>query len=56
MCSVDNRNGDTLSIEQVKTTLDEFKKLGAKTVEFTGGGDPTMYKHINEVLGYSKEL
>lgn len=59
MCSVKEREGDELTLEQCIQVLIDFKGLGAKTVEFTGGGDPTMYKYINEVitcahgLGYS---
>jgi len=50
MCSVDNRNWDELSIEQVVAALYEFRLLWAKTVEITWGWDPTMYRKINELI------
>ena len=54
MCSVADRNkSEELSLEQSVQVLSDFKTLGAKTVELTGGGDPTMYKHINEVIEYA---
>jgi hypothetical protein len=43
-------------------TLQDFKKLGAKSVEITGGGNPMLYrdkaqgKNINDIISYSKEL
>ncbi len=54
MCSVANRDkSEELSLEQSIKVLEDFKKLGAKTVDLTGGGDPTMYKHINDVIEYA---
>jgi len=49
-CSVKNREGNELTLKQCIQILTNFRILGAKTVEFTGGGDPTMYKHINEII------
>lgn len=54
MCSVANRDkNEELSLEQCKHVLTSFLGLGAKTVEFTGGGDPTMYKYINEIITFA---
>lgn len=55
-CSVKNRPMKELKKEEVCKVLHDFKELGAKSVEFTGGGDPTMYEHINEVIVFAKYL
>jgi len=55
-CSVKNRKGDELTLDEVKNTLNEFKKLGALAVELTGGGDPSVYPFINETIEYAHEL
>lgn len=55
-CSVKEREMKELSFEECKQTLNSFKKLGAKTVEITGGGDPTIYPYINELIAYAGEL
>lgn len=36
--------------------LENMRELGMKTVEWTGGGDPTMYAKINEVIEYAASL
>lgn len=46
----------SLSPEQVKSALKQFKDVGVKGLEWTGGGDPTMYPHLNECTAYAKEL
>lgn len=51
MCSVANRDkSEELSLDQCMQVLEDFKIMGAKTVEFTGGGDVTMYPYINTVI------
>jgi len=49
-CSVKNRPGDQISFEEAARAIDELVHLGLKTVEFTGGGDPTMYPFITELI------
>lgn len=56
MCSVKEREGNELTLEQCIQVLSDFRALGAKTVEFTGGGDPTMYKFINEAITCAYDL
>jgi MoaA/NifB/PqqE/SkfB family radical SAM enzyme len=57
MCSVANRDkSEELSLEQCIQTLIDFKKLGAQTVENTGGGDCTLYPFINELIGIESSL
>lgn len=46
-CSNANRTQhEDLEIGQIKDLLYRLKTKGAKTVEWTGGGDPTMYRDI----------
>lgn len=33
-----------------------FYGLGIKSIEFTGGGEPTLYTHINELMDYIKSI
>lgn len=52
-CSVVNRTYKSVfEWEKLKTALDTFFKLGVKTVEITGGGDPLLYPQINEMIAY----
>jgi MoaA/NifB/PqqE/SkfB family radical SAM enzyme len=57
MCSVANRDkNEELSLDQCRQILVDFKKLGAKTVENSGGGDPTMYPYINDLIALEHHL
>lgn len=50
-CSNANREKhEDLSEGGLLGLLTAMKDLGAKTVEWTGGGDPTLYHHINEFI------
>lgn len=55
-CSVKNRDMDELDLYKAKRAMYDFKMLGAKTIEFTGGGDPTMYHGINELIRFGNQL
>lgn len=55
-CSVKHREMKTLTLEQVSQVLKDMRGMGAKTVEFTGGGDPTMYTWINEAVELADQL
>jgi len=55
-CSVANRAGDELSIDDVRNVLKKFRELGALGVEITGGGDPSVYPYINELIDYAYQL
>jgi len=56
-CSVKNRD-KTLSLDfkDIKKALKDFKSLGAKALEITGGGNPLLYPQINEVIDYAHKL
>jgi organic radical activating enzyme len=38
-----------------KDTVDQFVRLGTKSLEFTGGGDPTMWPHLDKAVAYLKD-
>jgi len=47
------KGSNELPLERVKVLIDECVELGIKRVRFTGG-EPLLYKDINEVLNYAK--
>ena len=49
-CSVWNREQNELKWDTMKDSIEALKNLGLKTVELTGGGEPTMYKDINDLI------
>lgn len=61
-CYANRTKGESLSKEQVFNTLKQFSELGVKGVEWTGGGDPSMYPHLEDCiteadrLGYDQGL
>lgn len=56
-CSVGRRD-KTISIpfKTIVKGLKDFKKLGAKALEITGGGNPLLYPKINEVIKIAHNL
>jgi organic radical activating enzyme len=56
-CSVGNRD-KTISIpfKTIIKGLKDFRKLGAKALEITGGGNPLLYPKINEVIKKAHQL
>ena len=53
-CSNKNRTKtETLSYDFVINTLEKFRSCGAKTAEFTGGGDPLLHPQINEIIEHA---
>lgn len=46
----------TLPLEIVIRTLDELKALGTKSINWTGGGEPTLHKGLYKALDYSYRL
>lgn len=55
-CSVKDRADNELTLQQVQEIVTNFNHLGAKSIEITGGGDPTMYPYINETINYCDKL
>jgi radical SAM protein with 4Fe4S-binding SPASM domain len=56
-CSVKNRDKNLeLDFKVIKKGLKDFRKLGAKALEITGGGNPLLYPQINELINYAFKL
>lgn len=60
-CSVANRPVEQkIPFEKIEKGLREFRELGAKSIEITGGGNPLIYrdgnKNINDVIELAYEL
>lgn len=51
-CSVQNRGHSVWNFQDLISALQSFKALGIGAVEITGGGDPTQYPYINELIEY----
>lgn len=52
-CSVVNRDKQyEINFDDLISATDNFIRLGIKTVEITGGGDPLLYPKLNEYLSY----
>jgi MoaA/NifB/PqqE/SkfB family radical SAM enzyme len=49
-CSNVNRAASDLNFDIIAKALTDLKQLGTKGVEITGGGDPTLYGDINELI------
>lgn len=50
-CSVKNRDKtQEIPFEELVPVLEQFRDLGLKNVEITGGGEPTLYPQINELI------
>ena len=50
-CSVKHRDkSQELSITDIDKILILYQQLGLKSVEITGGGDPTMHPDINDII------
>jgi MoaA/NifB/PqqE/SkfB family radical SAM enzyme len=56
-CSnVNRQKHEDLSIEDLLKFMYSMEMAGAKTVEWTGGGDPTQYEHIKDAIYHCSML
>jgi len=57
-CCFKNRKGKSLdiSLEAFKQGMAQFYSLGTRAVEFTGGGEPTLWPYINEAIIWLKQM
>ena len=57
-CCFKNRRDKKLDMpfDMLKEGISSFHRLGTRSVEFTGGGDPTLYPWINEALEFMHKL
>lgn len=56
-CSNVNRDKDeSLNPIDLLVFIHDMKKAGAKTIEWTGGGDPSLYPPINDMIDLASKL
>lgn len=56
-CCYGNRElKQQLTLEQAKSAVFQFKVLGALGIEHTGGGEPTLWPHLNELVDLEDSL
>jgi len=52
-CCFANRSmKEMLTVEQMKSAVDQFAALGVLGMEFTGGGEPTLHPKLDEMIEY----
>lgn len=55
-CSCSKRDStQEISLDEAKQIITLFKECGTKAVTITGGGDPLMHPHINEIIDFFHE-
>lgn len=54
-CFANRAMKDMLTVDQMKKAIDSFRALGTKGLEFTGGGEPTLHPHLDEVVRYAHD-
>lgn len=55
-CFANRAMKEMLTVEQMKSAIDQFWDLGVRGMEFTGGGEPTLHPKLDEIIeyGYNK--
>jgi len=51
-CSVKFREGDEMEFQDIQKAVLALVRKGLKTVELTGGGDPTCYKQVEPLIDF----
>jgi MoaA/NifB/PqqE/SkfB family radical SAM enzyme len=53
-CCYGNRDlSEELTYERAISAIDQFCNLGTKGLEITGGGDPSMYRRLDDVVSHA---
>lgn len=56
-CSVKNRDQKLeMGLDEIIIGLKQFRDLGAKALEISGGGNPLLYPYINEVISHAYSI
>lgn len=53
---VNNNPNRMLHLNLVLDVLRDFADMGGKSVEFTGGGEPTLHPHLNGIINFAQTL
>lgn len=55
-CYANRKFTEELSLNQAHLAVENTRRLGTTGLEHTGGGEPLMYKGLNEVVDHAHEL
>lgn len=53
-CKNTPESNNELNINDFKNSIDVFEKYGTKAIEFSGGGEPLLWKDFDEAVNYCK--
>lgn len=48
-----DKSSNTLSLDEIKSTIDQLAAMQIKAIDFLGEGEPTLDKHFFEILEYT---
>jgi GTP 3',8-cyclase len=54
--NINNKKDNNLDILVLKRLLGELREVGVDSVEFTGGGEPSLYPHLGQAILACKSL
>lgn len=46
------KRGTEMTLKELKTAVDTLHKYGTKAIEFSGGGEPTLWPHLDKAVDY----
>jgi MoaA/NifB/PqqE/SkfB family radical SAM enzyme len=49
-------NNVSIPVDRLKAAIDDLAVMGVPAINWTGGGDPSVYKHIAEVVEHANKL
>ena len=52
-CFANRAMKDMLTLDQMKSAIDQFADLGVLGMEFTGGGEPTLHPQLDEAIAHA---
>lgn len=53
---VNRRENNQMDLSLLLGLLEELRETGVDSVEFCGGGEPTLYPHLNKAITYGRRL
>jgi radical SAM protein with 4Fe4S-binding SPASM domain len=52
---INHRDKSQMDVSRFLTLLDELRDIGVDAVELCGGGEPTLYPHLNDVIMHGRK-